>query len=54
MWKMGGLTKRARFARRTPAASRGKWTSSEDTFMWRVWGNPNPATSLPDFSQVDR
>jgi hypothetical protein len=33
MLKKAGLTKRARFARKTLRVSLGKWTSSEDMFM---------------------
>ncbi|KAL0914936.1 hypothetical protein M5K25_015329 [Dendrobium thyrsiflorum] len=51
MWKKGGLTKHAGFARETPEKSRGKSTSLEDMFMWHAWGIPNLATFSSSSSQ---
>lgn len=34
MWRKDGLTKHARFAKRTQKGRQGKWTSLEDMFMW--------------------
>lgn len=51
MWKRGGWTKRARFARKTLKASQGKWTRWEDMFTWHVWRGPSQETFLPGFSR---
>jgi len=36
MLKKGGLTKHARFAKRTPEERKGKWTTLEDMLMLHV------------------
>ena len=53
MWKKVGLTRRAKCARKTREARRGKSISSGDTFMWPVWKSLNPATFSRGFSLVD-